>query len=93
MKKNFYYLVAVVEGAASVDEGAAVVAEVSVEVGVSVVAAGVSVVAEDSVVPESLPLLQAATDAAIANTKKSFFMFSVFEFCLNKLIWHLYPNL
>jgi len=80
MKKNFYYLDAVVAAAASVEEGVLIVvlALISVEVGVSVVVAGVSVVAEDSVVLESLPLLQAVTDAAIANTKKSFFMFSVF---------------
>jgi len=80
MKKNFYYLDAVVAAAASVEEGVLIVvlALISVEVGVSVVVAGVSVVAEDSVVLESLPLLQAVTDAAIANTKKRFFMFSVF---------------
>jgi hypothetical protein len=80
MKKNLYYLDAVVAAAASVEEGVLIVvlALISVEVGVSVVVAGVSVVAEDSVELESLPLLQAVTDAAIANTKKSFFMFSVF---------------
>ena len=49
--------------------------DVSVDVAVSVVAALVSVV--DSAVLSSL---QDATAIAIANTKKSFFMFSVLDF-------------
>lgn len=69
-KKSYLPVVAVVEGLSVVVETVVVV--------VSTVGAGVVVVA-DSVVVElsSLPLLQAA-NAAIANTKKSFFMFSVF---------------
>ena len=76
--KNLSYLDAVVAGTVSVATGVLTVTEgvASEEVGATSVA-GVSVVAEVSVL-SSLPLLQAVTDAAIANTKKSFFMFSVF---------------
>ena len=87
--KTLSYLDAVVAGTVSVATGVLTVTEgvASEEVGATSGAA--SVVAALSEV--SLPLLQAATDTAIANTKKSFFMFSVFfEFCLNKLIRHLY---
>jgi hypothetical protein len=70
--------------------GAVVVAAPSVVVTVVVVAEDASVVAEGVVVADcsvdetdveefsSLPPLQEAATAAIANTKKSFFMFSVF---------------
>jgi hypothetical protein len=58
----------VVVGAASVDGGV-----VTVVLGATSVEAGLLSVAEVSVL-----LLQAANVAAITNTKKSFFMFSVF---------------
>ncbi|HET9746230.1 MAG TPA: hypothetical protein VFP97_10995 [Chitinophagaceae bacterium] len=68
------YLVAVVEGLSVVVALTVVVDSI---VGVSTVTGVLSVVAEVDVDSSSLPLLQAA-NAAIANTKKSFFMFSVF---------------
>ena len=74
MKKSYLPVVAVVEGLSVVV--AVVVVAISVVGGVEVIVA-LSVVAELEVESSSLPLLQAAK-AAIANTKKSFFMFSVF---------------
>jgi hypothetical protein len=62
--------------------GASVETEVSVDVAVSVVV-DVTVVAGATVsVVDSVPLLslQDTTAIAIANTKKSFFMFSVLDF-------------
>jgi hypothetical protein len=69
MKKPYLPVVAVVEGLS--------VVVVDSRVGVATVTGLLSVVADIDVDSSSLPLLQAA-NAAIANTKKSFFMFSVF---------------
>lgn len=81
--------------AASVEAGV-----VDVVVGAASVAAGVvTVVLGDtwsvdaallSVDEVSVLLLQAANEAAITNTQKSFFMILFFWFCLNNKIWHLY---
>lgn len=77
MKKS-YLLGVVVVAAPSVVVTVVVVAELASVVAEGVVVADCSV--EDTDVEEfsSLPLLQDAAKAAIANTKKSFFMFSVF---------------
>ena len=88
-KKSYF---AAVEGAASVEttvEGTASVADgTTIVAGTASVAEGAAV---SVVVVVSSLLLQAANAAAITNTKKSFFMLSVFEFCLNNRIRHLYP--
>jgi pyruvate carboxylase len=74
--KNSY--LAVEAGVTSVDAGTATVAgTTSVPAGVAIVAGTTSVDAGVASEDVASPLLQAAK-AAIANTKKSFFMFSVF---------------
>ena len=76
MKKSYLPVVEVVEGL-SVEVTVVVVDEVSV-VAEGVVVTDWSVVADVEVESSVLSLLQAVAKAAIANTKKSFFMFSVF---------------
>ena len=75
-EKSYLPVVAVVEGLSVVVDVTVVVGAISV-VGAAAVVVVVSVV-EDTEVSPSLLSLQAVAKAAIANTKKSFFMFSVF---------------
>jgi len=70
-----------------------VVEEVTSVVAEGVVDDEVSVVAEEDVESASLLPLQAAAKAAIANTKKSFFMFSVFLILFKQINLGFIPHL